>query len=285
MERKIGEIFEYDDEWYQCIRSTTCAGCSLFDTICMGDDKDKVFGECSYAERNDGKSISFKKLEKIREPFEINGYTYQEYAVYTYPALINGDAKIPTVNGFAVIIKENKGDMKIKRVIMNHNDRDYLLDTLEAILHDTHCQEYKDEICEAFSKYIIPEATADLKPFDLDAAKAGKPVCTRDGRKARIICFDRGDNKPIVALITTNNREYLTEYYCNGRISHYNSENNDLMMRSENKEGWVNVYCDCDGANITKDDNIYSSKDAAIASAQIIDRDNYVATAKINWEE
>jgi len=25
-----------------------------------------------------------------------------------------------------------------------------------------------------------------FKPFDLEQAKAGKPVCTRDGRKARI---------------------------------------------------------------------------------------------------
>ncbi|OUO23746.1 hypothetical protein [Bacteroides sp. An322] len=59
----------------------------------------------------------------------------------------------------------------------------------------------------------------------------------------------------------------------------------DLMMLPEKKEGWVNVYRDCDGVNITKDDNIYSSKDAAISSAQIIDRDNYVATDIIKWEE
>ena len=47
----------------------------------------------------------------------------------------------------------------------------------------------------------------------------------------------------------------------------------------------MNVYRDCDGVNITKDDNIYSSKEAAIASAQIIDENSYVATTKINWEE
>lgn len=41
----------------------------------------------------------------------------------------------------------------------------------------------------------------NLKPFDLEAAKQGKPVCTRDGRKARIICFDAKGNNPIVALI------------------------------------------------------------------------------------
>ena len=42
-----------------------------------------------------------------------------------------------------------------------------------------------------------------FKPFDLEQAKAGKPVCTRDGRKARIICFDTktlGDY-PIIALV------------------------------------------------------------------------------------
>lgn len=31
----------------------------------------------------------------------------------------------------------------------------------------------------------------NLKPFDLEAARAGSPVCTRDGRKARIVCFDK----------------------------------------------------------------------------------------------
>lgn len=28
------------------------------------------------------------------------------------------------------------------------------------------------------------------KPFNLEEAKAGKPVCTRGGHKAKIICFD-----------------------------------------------------------------------------------------------
>lgn len=30
-----------------------------------------------------------------------------------------------------------------------------------------------------------------MKEFDLEKAKAGHPVCTRNGNKARIICFDR----------------------------------------------------------------------------------------------
>lgn len=41
-----------------------------------------------------------------------------------------------------------------------------------------------------------------FKPFDLKKAKKGKPVCTRDGRKARIICFDRDWDARIVALVS-----------------------------------------------------------------------------------
>lgn len=41
-----------------------------------------------------------------------------------------------------------------------------------------------------------------FKPFNLEQAKAGKPVCTRDRHKARIICFDaKLKNYSIVALV------------------------------------------------------------------------------------
>lgn len=176
--------------------------------------------------------------------------------------------------------------MYIHKVTMNIDDRDYLLDKLESILRDTHCQQYKDEICEAFSKYIATESVSNLKLFDLNAAKAGKPVCTRDRRKARIICFDAKFPKTgnIVTLVEKENGEEVTLYhYDDGHCSI--GRGYDLMMLPEKKDGWINIYRDCDGVNITKDDNIYSLKDAAIASAQMIDRDNYVTTIKIQWEE
>lgn len=136
----------------------------------------------------------------------------------------------------------------------------------------------------------MEERKLKLKPFDLEAAKAGKPVCTRDGGKARIICFDakRKDKKSIIALIPSKDYpgiEDLIAYPNDGNYHGGHENDGDLMMLPEKKEGWVNVYRDCDGANITKDDNIYSSKEAAMASAQVIDRDNYVATTIINWEE
>lgn len=44
--------------------------------------------------------------------------------------------------------------------------------------------------------------TKKLKPFDLEKAKQGAKVVTRDGRPVRIICWDKLDDDntyPIVA--------------------------------------------------------------------------------------
>lgn len=56
-----------------------------------------------------------------------------------------------------------------------------------------------------------------LKPFDLEAAKAGAKVVTRDGRQVRIICWDAKLklNFSIVALVTMDNGDELTNRYNN----------------------------------------------------------------------
>ncbi len=47
-----------------------------------------------------------------------------------------------------------------------------------------------------------------FKPFDLEAAKAGAPVMTRDGRPARILAFDlKADEYPIAAAIESYDGE------------------------------------------------------------------------------
>lgn len=86
-----------------------------------------------------------------------------------------------------------------------------------------------------------------FKPFDLEQAKAGKPVCTRDGRKARIICFDAktlGDY-PIIALVeNADNSIYEAAYYFSdkGEYLRGNIRNIDLVIPLEEHEGWVNIY-------------------------------------------
>lgn len=119
----------------------------------------------------------------------------------------------------------------------------------------------------------------NLKEFDLEAAKAGKPVCTRDGRKARIICFDAENDKPIVALIYDCNRETVFQYLKSGRFFVDEISNYDLMMLPEKKEGWVNTYKDFEDRICC----IYKTKEEALEKKET--EDDYIITVKIEWEE
>ena len=82
MERKIGEIFEYKGEWYQCIHSSDCPKCDL---KIIKDCRLKF--PCESLQREDCEEVIFKKLEKIGEPYEYfvqgNGIIMvQEYILY-----------------------------------------------------------------------------------------------------------------------------------------------------------------------------------------------------------
>ena len=57
MERKIGEIFEYNGEWYQCVEGN-CAYCSIKDEAC----EQRIINDVCKLNR------IFKKLEKVGEP-------------------------------------------------------------------------------------------------------------------------------------------------------------------------------------------------------------------------
>lgn len=81
-----------------------------------------------------------------------------------------------------------------------------------------------------------------FKPFDLEQAKADKPVCTRDGRKARIICFNAKTlcDYPIIALVeNADNSIYEAAYYFSdkGEYLKGNIRNIDLVMPLEEHEG------------------------------------------------
>lgn len=86
------------------------------------------------------------------------------------------------------------------------------------------------------------------KPFDLEAAKRGEKVVTRDGRDARIICYDRRvDNElggQIVALVldAVNGHEDIESYTTNG--SYYDTggtADEDLFMFDESDDGSMYV--------------------------------------------
>ena len=230
MERTIGEIFEYNGEWYQCVQGDCCEDCA-FDGIGFLDGD----FECNESQRDDKKSVIFKRLEKVGEPYMSDGHLMQTLTGYKQPINFTDKSRLCYFAGcyLRVEIKQDQEDMEEKKL--------------------------------------------NLKPFNFQKAKAGQPVCTRDGRKARIICFDRrGDKFPIVALLDGCNEEHseVAETFTNeGLYEIGKKSSNDLMMLPEKKEGWVNVY----------KDSVYDTKDEALIGRS--ESRGYIDTIKISWEE
>lgn len=124
-----------------------------------------------------------------------------------------------------------------------------------------------------------------MKEFNFEAAKAGKPVCTRDGRSVRILCFDRKgyEDMPIMGLIDNGDRETSASWRPDGSITFCigdSFKDGDLMMATEKREGWVNVYS-FDGKRLA--DIIYKTKEDAIKNA--LPSVELIDTIKIEWEE
>ena len=240
MERKIGEIFEYKGEWYQCVESQdgSCKHCDMnFEGKCPIPIK-----ECTESGRSDKSYVIFKKLEKVGEPFIGKVHIkLQRYKIYTEPIIDPAEnvGYVNEENTIAIEIKQNKEDME--------------------------------------------ENKLNLKPFDIQKAREGKPVCTRDGRKVRIICFDRinGDYYKIVACVTAFDGDFeeVLFYGIDGYIvNSQNPKDEDLMMLPEKKEGWVNVY----KTSINYEcGTVFSTEQEAKNKAN----NNRIATIRIEWEE
>lgn len=138
------------------------------------------------------------------------------------------------------------------------------------------------------NKEDMEEKKLNLKPFDLEAAKAGKPVCTRDGRKVRIISFDRkflfkGVSYPIIALVEdTAKEETIYGYNEKGKVIIENDTpyKDDLMMLPQKKEGWVRIYKSASNVYYLSS-NIYKTEEEAKHSSDCC----YVGASKISWEE
>ena len=90
MERKVGEIFEYNGEWYQCVGGT-CRNCSIYyDTVCKNITTigSTNFGNCHCSLRTDHKSVIFKKLEKVGGTYAHNSVIVQKYRIIATPVIM-----------------------------------------------------------------------------------------------------------------------------------------------------------------------------------------------------
>lgn len=296
MERKIGEVFEYEGEWYQCVKGDSCGDCSFLNTACAtGIKYDKGFiGECSGARRDT--SVIFKKLEKFGTPFSCSCHgdnrliMMQEYRAY--------DTHIIPPNGISMFVtdyqhkrvaieiqkQENMEEKKLTYKELRH----YYDTTVGLWVIDRSPQEVdlKWIVENAFqlcidTKHSNSESIGkNLKPFDLKSAKAGKSVCTRDGRKVRIVCFDvKGSITPIIALVANEDGdESACLFHKDGRVYDDRNNDSDLMMLPEKYEGWVNVYKVSNGYEARK---IFETENEARGCAGC----GCISTIRVEWEE
>lgn len=71
------------------------------------------------------------------------------------------------------------------------------------------------------------------KPFDIEVAKKGAKVETKDGHSVRILCYDRiKTDYPIVALINFDNEEACISYNIKGSLN-CNQTSKDLVIVEE----------------------------------------------------
>lgn len=124
-----------------------------------------------------------------------------------------------------------------------------------------------------------------MKPFDLEAAKAGAPVIQRCGRPARIVDFNLKNGAYPLAVVYTDgyNDEHVTEFSTRGEYYRGTTaeDERDLMMAPVKKTGWLNVY----PSNVTSPvgvcSHIYPSQAAADQNALVTRK----ACIHVEWEE
>lgn len=122
-----------------------------------------------------------------------------------------------------------------------------------------------------------------MKPFDIELAKQGRPVCTRDGRPVRIVCFDKKgekDEESILALVEEQGKEKIRLYKEDGCYYHISKESElDLVMAGEKKVGWANVFVD--GSGHYNLGNVFDTEEDARNAEYLGER---VDTIKIEFE-
>ena len=122
-----------------------------------------------------------------------------------------------------------------------------------------------------------------MKQFSLEEylKNPSKKVVTRDGKSVRIRCTDRKDaDFPIVALIDSEGKEEILSYTKNGYFYYDGRKDvNDLFFAPEKHEGWANIY----GKFLAG--SIFSTKEETEEYVKRVGAKDFVATAKIEWEE
>lgn len=216
-EVKIGGIIQVRG-LYQCVvdKKNSCESCA-FHTEFGNTCSDYIQGICKESLRKDKKPVVFKQVIRVNED----------------PVVVNGK------------------EVSLVRPIGKRKCSDCALFVNENCSFTVDARRCSDDLIyveigklekDMIEGEEVTKKSNNLRPFNLEEAKAGKPVCTRSGREVRIICFDRACSHPIVALIGNElgsnlpKAESVRYYLLNGLSKCENSYWDDLVMAPEKEE-------------------------------------------------
>lgn len=89
--------------------------------------------------------------------------------------------------------------------------------------------------------------TTKLRRFNIEEAKAGKPVINGAGQDVRIICYDASGDCPIITLEYHEGKEYPQRYTLKGNYLGVSKPEYNLYMKPQIKKGWIASWDSLDG--------------------------------------
>lgn len=203
MERRIGEIFEYNGEWYQCIKADPIIGADGIINYCercamSASECDNFY--CTDDERSDKELVVFEKLEKVGEPFTVGRKLCQHYKVFDINNICGNvswnvhDYKTKTI---VIEIKQNE-IMEVK--IQIPDNCELIKDGDAYIVKEKKQKSPKswEEFCEKFP-IKQEECFIDYNGEILSATVLNG--CYRRESEDRNLCINKEEAKAFLALI------------------------------------------------------------------------------------
>jgi len=121
-----------------------------------------------------------------------------------------------------------------------------------------------------------------MKPFDLEKAKSGHPLITRDGRKAKFIAHVPECDDLYRVLVYVEGAKQVWNFTESGTVIRSSGQPQDLFIAVEKKTGWVNIYPPAVYSSEYRTMGlIFPSKEQADNST----RADRLACVQVSWEE
>lgn len=93
-----------------------------------------------------------------------------------------------------------------------------------------------------------------MRKFDLEAAKRGEPIQTRDGRAVKFVAHVPNATVQNQRLVVLHDSGYLGTYCDNGTVYAGLNRGTDLFMAPRKRTVWINFYPDGDARYYESED-------------------------------